>query len=184
MAELETRVSDASVEQFLSTVSDADKRAFAERVGAMMAEASGAPAKMWGSSIVGYGSYTYRYASGRSGDWMRIGYSPRKDAMTLYIMPGFDAHAALLARLGTYKTGKSCLYIKREADVDLDVLRELIEASLAAMSEKYPEPAQGAGAAATKKTAKKRPSSKASAKKRPSSKASAKKRPAAKKKPR
>ena len=83
---------------------------------------------MWGSSIVGFGSYHYRYATGREGDWPAVGLSPRKQALTLYISSGFDASAALLARLGPHTTGKSCLYLKRLSDVDEGVLRELVAA--------------------------------------------------------
>lgn len=92
---------------------------------------------MWGPSIVGFGTYHYRYDSGREGDMLRVGFSPRKAALTLYIMAGFDRYEELMARLGKYKTGKSCLYIKRLADIDLAVLQELVKGSLAYLAEKY-----------------------------------------------
>jgi hypothetical protein len=92
---------------------------------------------MWGSSIVGFGSYHYRYESGREGDWFRTGFSPRKQNLTLYIMDGFEKYAALLERLGKFKTGKSCLYVRRLDDVDRKVLAKLIDKSLAHFEEKY-----------------------------------------------
>ena len=94
---------------------------------------------MWGPAIVGFGQYHYRYDSGREGDFMRTGFSPRKANMAVYIMPGYSDHSAILARLGKHKSGKSCLNINKLADVDLDVLEELIRAGLADMAEKYPE---------------------------------------------
>ena len=96
----------------------------------LMEEVTGEPAEMWGTSIVGFGSYHYRYASGREGDFMLTGFAPRKSALTLYIMGGHERHEALFAKLGKYRTGSSCLYINKLADVDLDVLRELIADSV------------------------------------------------------
>ena len=107
----------------------------------MMSAATGAPAQMWGTSIVGFGRYHYRYASGREGDFMIAGFSPRKRALTLYIMAGFSEYEALLAQLGKHTIGKSCLYIKRLADVDQAVLREIVERSVQYIREKYPEQA-------------------------------------------
>jgi len=92
---------------------------------------------MWGRSIVGFGSYHYRYASGREGDWMLTGFSPRKQALTLYIMDGFDGHEDLMSKLGKYKTGKSCLYVKSLEHIDMDVLRELVTESVAYMRRTY-----------------------------------------------
>jgi hypothetical protein len=97
----------------------------------MMREVTGQAPRLWGGSIVGFGSYHFKYASGHEGDWFLTGFSPRKDALTLYIMAGFDRYPALLARLGKFKTGKSCLYVKRLADVDLAALRQLVSASVA-----------------------------------------------------
>ena len=93
--------------------------------------------KMWGTSIVGYGKYHYKYASGREGDFMITGFSPRKQALTVYVMDGFAPHKALMKKLGKYKTGKSCLYIKKLDDIDLDVLEKLIERSVATMKKTY-----------------------------------------------
>jgi hypothetical protein len=99
-----------------------------------MQQATQAPPKMWGTSIVGFGEYHYTYASGREGDWFLAGFSPRKNNLTLYIMSGFDDYAALLSKLGKYKTGKACLYINKLQDVDLAILRSLIERSVAHMA--------------------------------------------------
>ena len=137
MAELKTRVNKASVTAFINGVEDKQKRADAKAVAAMMRKATGSRAKMWGSSIVGYGSYHYVYASGQEGDWMLTGFSPRKQALTVYIMPGFSELGALMKKLGKYKTGKSCLYIKRLSDVDTAVLEKLIIKSVQLMRKKY-----------------------------------------------
>ena len=134
---MKTVPTTASVTAYLGQLDDA-KRQDAETVAAMMEEVTGAPAVMWGSAIVGFGQYHYRYASGREGDFFLTGFAPRKRALTLYIMAGFAAYDALLEKLGKYTVGKSCLYVKRLADVDLDVLRELIEQSAAAIRQKYP----------------------------------------------
>ena len=137
MAELKTRQNNASVGDFLASIDDPQKRADARKVAAMMRRATGKRAKMWGKSIVGYGNYHYKYASGREGDFMITGYSPRKNALTVYIMPGFSTFGRLMAKLGKYKTGKSCLYIKRLSDVDEAVLEELIDKSVKHMRKKY-----------------------------------------------
>ena len=137
MAENKTRPTKASVSAFLASIDDLEKRRDARKIGAMMRRATGRRATLWGPSIVGYGRYQYRYDSGRSGEFMLTGYSPRKQAMTVYIMPGFDAYAALLKRLGKHKTSKSCLYIKRLSDVDEDVLEELIVRSVDVMRARY-----------------------------------------------
>lgn len=129
MAELKTQPHEGSVEAFLNGVEDDGKREDAFALLKLMEEVTGEAATMWGDSIVGFGSYHYRYASGREGDWFLTGFSPRKRNLTLYIMAGFDRYDALLEKLGKFKTGKSCLYLKRLADVDLDVLRELVRQS-------------------------------------------------------
>lgn len=103
----------------------------------MMHRVTGKRARMWGSSIVGYGTYHYKYDSGREGDFMVTGYSPRKQALTVYIMPGFSKFAPLMQKLGKYKTGKSCLYIKRLSDVDEAVLEKLIDSSVREMRKSY-----------------------------------------------
>jgi hypothetical protein len=133
MTELKTRVNRASVREFLNAIEDDSKRRDCFEVLKLMKEITREQPKMWGTSIVGFGSYHYRYASGREGDWMITGFSPRKQAITLYIMPGFDRYEELLKKLGRYSTGSSCLYIKRLADVDMKVLKELVRDSFKAM---------------------------------------------------
>jgi hypothetical protein len=130
MAELKTRRTTASVKAFLDTVTDEGRRQDCQALVRMMKHAAGAQPKMWGPSIVGFGDYRYKYPNGRENDWFLVGFSPRKQDLTLYIMAGFDKHDALLTRLGRHKTSKSCLYIKRLSDVDQTVLQELISASI------------------------------------------------------
>ena len=130
MAELKTRKNEKSVGEFIDGVPDEKRREDARVIVKMMEKASGYAPAMWGDSIVGFGEYHYRYASGREANWMLVGFSPRKQDLTLYIMSGFEQYDQLLAKLGKYKTGKSCLYIKKLADVDQDVLRELVEKSV------------------------------------------------------
>jgi hypothetical protein len=127
MAEMKTTKNSASVADFLASVADPRRRADAEAACALMAEVTGERPTMWGSSIVGFGTYHYRYATGREGDWPAVGLSPRKQALTVYVSAGFDRYEELLGRLGPHSTGKSCLYIKRLADVDQQALRDLIE---------------------------------------------------------
>lgn len=124
---------------FLDAVDDEKKRQDALAILALMKEVTGEPPKMWGSGIVGFGNYHYKYDSGREGDWFVTGFSPRKQNLTLYIMAGFSRYEELMARLGRFKTGKSCLYIKRLEDVDRSVLKELVEESCRYMKEQYPE---------------------------------------------
>lgn len=129
-----TQATDADVDQFLAAIPDPGRREDCQRIRALMEAATGAPARLWGPSIVGFGVYHYRYESGREGDWMVTGFSPRKNDLTLYIMPGFARYESLMAKLGRHKTGKSCLYIKRLADVDMAVLETLVRDSVAAMA--------------------------------------------------
>ena len=138
MAKLKTTPTEASVDAYIDAVEDAQKREDCRAVAAMMADVTGAPARMWGSSIVGFGSYHYRYASGREGDFMETGFAARKRELTLYVVAGFSEYGDLLAKLGKHKTGKSCLYVKRLADVDEDVLREMVERSVAWIRARYP----------------------------------------------
>jgi hypothetical protein len=135
--ELKTKVNDVSVEGFLDKVEDEKKRNDAFEVLKLMKEVTGEPPKMWGASIVGFGTYRYKYASGQEGDWMITGFSPRKTSLTLYIMPGFGRYEELMQKLGKYKTGKSCLYINKLTDVDVDVLKTLIKESVDYMNKKY-----------------------------------------------
>jgi len=137
MGDNKTRPTRASVTAFMAAIGDRQMRADAKKVAAMMRRATGKRATMWGPSIVGYGSYHYRYASGREGDFMITGFSPRKQALTIYVMPGFRRFEDLMSKLGKYKTGKSCLYIRRLADVDEAVLERLIGESVRYMRAHY-----------------------------------------------
>jgi len=137
MAELKTQKNDASVEAFLNTVADERKRRDCFTLLEMMQEVTGAEPLMWGDSIVGFGEYHYTYASGRAGDWFLTGFAPRKQNLTLYIMAGFDEYDELLGKLGKHSTGKSCLYIKRLADVDMAALNELIALSVRHMVQSH-----------------------------------------------
>ncbi|GAB4575150.1 MAG: hypothetical protein Kow0077_25240 [Anaerolineae bacterium] len=130
MATLKTRPTDASVQAFLERQNDPQRREDCFTLVKLMQEVTGEPPVMWGDSIVGFCRYHYRYASGREADWFLVGFAPRKQALTLYIMSGFTAYDALLETLGKYKTGKSCLYVKRLADVDQAALRELVQQSV------------------------------------------------------
>ena len=130
MAELKTKVNKASVDKFLKSIKDEQKREDCYKILDIMKKATKAEPKMWGTSIVGFGSYHYKYASGREGEWMLTGFSPRKQNLTLYIMSGFDEYDGLLKKLGKHATGKSCLYIKRLEDVDTKVLKELVTKSV------------------------------------------------------
>ena len=126
MAELKTKPNRADVGKFIDSITDAGKRRDSRALLAMMQEITGAKPRMWGASIVGFGTYHYRYASGREGDWFVTGFSPRKQALTVYLMCDVSTQQPLLDKLGKYKIGKSCLYIKKLADIDEAVLRQLI----------------------------------------------------------
>ena len=128
----------ASVAAFLAAVPDARRRADCQAVLRMMQAATGCEPVLWGPSIVGFDRYRYRYDSGREGEMPIVGFSPRAQALVLYILPGFDAYDALLGKLGKYTTGKSCLYVKALADVDPGVLDALVRASVAEMRRRYP----------------------------------------------
>lgn len=135
MAELKTKPTIQTAPEFLmATVADDQRRVDCFTLIELMQKATGCEPVMWGASIVGFGKYHYRYASGREGDWMVTGFSPRKNDLTLYIISGFDNSPELMQKLGKYKTGKSCLYLKRLADVDQKVLRQLIDTSVKAMA--------------------------------------------------
>ena len=135
--ENKTQPTEQSVESFLDSVEDERKRVDSYTLLELIGEITGDKPVMWGSSIVGFGTYHYKYASGREGEFMVTGFSPRKRNLTIYIMPGFDQYEQMLSRLGKYKTGRSCLYVNKLADIDLDVLRELITADVKHMREKY-----------------------------------------------
>jgi hypothetical protein len=132
-----TQKNSASVKDFLNSVEDNKKREDAFKVLEMMKEATGLEPQMWGSSIVGFGSYHYKYASGQEGDWPMTGFSPRKTSLTIYIMPGFKDYQQIMKKLGRYKTGSSCLYIKKLEDVDINILKTLISKGFEYMRQKY-----------------------------------------------
>ena len=137
MAENKTKPTEQSVAAFIHDIDERQQRDDVKKVAAMMRRATGKNAKMWGTSIVGYGQYHYKYASDREGDFMLTGFSPRKQALTVYIVPGFKQFAALMKKLGKHKTGRSCLYIKSLADVDEKVLEQLIDRSVKFMRKNY-----------------------------------------------
>lgn len=138
MAELKTKPTDQSVEDFLNTIPDEQKRADAFAILKLMKQVTRAEPQLWGSSIVGFGRYHYKYASGREGDWPLVSFSPRKQNLTLYIMAGFAGHDDLLKKLGKFKTGKACLYINKLADVDVPTLKELVKQSVKHMQATNP----------------------------------------------
>ena len=139
MATNKTQQTDSSVDAFLARVAGDAQREDAHSLVALMQRLSGHPPRLWGPSIIGFGTYHYKYDSGREGDSLRIGFSPRKGQTVLYIMDGFPRHGHIMARLGKYKTGKSCLYLKRLSDVDGAALEDLCKASLEWMATTYPE---------------------------------------------
>ena len=133
--DIKTRVNEASVEGFLNSVKDEQARADCFEILKIMKQVTKEEPKMWGTSIIGFGSYHYKGASGREGDWMLTGFSPRKQNLTLYLMGGFDTHVDLLKKLGKHKTSVGCLYIKKLEDVDVKVLKELIKKSFNTMKQ-------------------------------------------------
>ncbi len=139
MAEIKTKATVVDPAAFIAAVPDERRRSDAIAVDAMMTRVTGEPARMWGPSIVGYGDYHYKYDSGHEGTMCRLGFSPRKAELVLYVLTGARGEAELLAKLGKHKTGKSCLYVKRLADVDTDVLEALTANALAYMDHKYPK---------------------------------------------
>lgn len=130
MAENKTKPTNQSVAEFLNKIPDAERREDCLAVAKMMEEITGSKPKMWGPSIIGFGSYHYKYASGREGDGPVIGFSPRKRDLTLYIIMGFEKHGDLMKQLGKHRVAKSCLYIKRLSDIHLPTLRKLVKASV------------------------------------------------------
>ena len=139
MSDLKTKPHDGNVEAFLNGVEHDKRREDSFVVLEMMKRITGEAPKMWGPSIVGFGDYHYKYESGREGDMFLTGFSPRKQSLTLYIMSGFHHYDELLQRLGKHKTGKSCLYINKLEDVDLNVLKEMVRESVKMMKERYSE---------------------------------------------
>ena len=130
MAELKTKPTGESVKDFINKIPDEERRADCFQVAKIMEEITGKKPKMWGPSIVGFGTFHYKYDSGREGDWLVTGFSPRKKDLTLYLMMGFQKHGELMKKLGKHSAAKSCLYIKRLSDVHLPTLKKLIERSV------------------------------------------------------
>lgn len=130
MAENKTKPTAKSVPDFLDAMDDPGRKKDCQTIAAIMEEQSGSKPKMWGDSMVGFGDYRYKYASGREGDWFLVGFSPRKQNLTLYIMGYLEFYTDILRGLGKFKHGKGCLYIKKLEDIDLDVLKTLISTSI------------------------------------------------------
>ena len=135
MAENKTKATAKSVPDFISSIEDPVRRKDCQTIAALMEELTGSKPKMWGSSIVGFGDYHYTYASGREGDWFLVGFSPRKQALSIYIMGYLEFYNDILEQLGKFKHGKGCLYIKKLEDIDLDVLKTLISTSIKRLKE-------------------------------------------------
>jgi hypothetical protein len=135
VGELKTKPTNASVEKFLNQITDEERREDCFKVAKMMEEITGCKPTMWGSSIVGFDTYHYKYASGQEGDWPIAAFSPRKQDLTLYILPGFQESRELMEALGKHRTGKSCLYIKRLSDIHVPTLKKLIRQSVKRMKQ-------------------------------------------------
>ena len=138
MAELKTKPTKMKVSAFLDAVEDEKKRKDCRELVALMRSVTGKNPKMWGNAIIGFGSYHYKYKSGREGDWMVTGFSPRKQNISIYIMPSFSDYGAMMKKLGKYTTGKSCLYVKDLDDIDRKILRKLVQKSIVDMMQMYP----------------------------------------------
>ena len=137
MSENKTKANTNDVMQFLEQVGHEKRKQDGLFLKTFFEETTGYPSVMWGSSIVGYGSYHYKYDSGREGDMCLTGFSPRKQRLSIYIMPGFERYEMLMEQLGKYKIGKSCLYVNKLEDIDLNILRQLVKESVEYMKEKY-----------------------------------------------
>ncbi len=133
MAELKTKLNDASVTDFLNGIKDEEKRADSFEILKLMQQVTKQEPKMWGSSIIGFGNTHLKYESGRELDWFITGFSPRKQNLTLYVLGSFNPHTDLLKKLGKHKTGVGCLYINKLKDVDIKVLKELVKESVKAV---------------------------------------------------
>ncbi|UZR93233.1 DUF1801 domain-containing protein [Chondrinema litorale] len=136
-SDMKTTLNDGDVKKFINSIENEKRKKDGFSTLKIMEEVTGLYPKMWGTSIVGFGQYHYKYESGREGDFFMVGFSPRKQNLTIYIMPGFDRYETLMSKLGKYKTGKSCLYINKLEDVDMKVLKELINESFLYMKKKY-----------------------------------------------
>lgn len=137
MAELKTKKNNASVSAFINSVENEQRRKDAKELLKLFKEVTKMKPKMWGDSIIGFGSYHYKYASGQEGDWPLTGFSPRKQTMTIYIMPGFKKYANELKKIGKHKKSVSCLYVKKIEDIDTKILKKIIKDSVAQMKKNY-----------------------------------------------
>ena len=137
MSQRKTMENSADVNAFLDAVDNPRRRSDAKQLLALMRKVTGAPPKMWGPGIVGFGKYHYRYASGREGESLRVGFSPRKQNLVIYIMPGFSDYGEILEKLGKFRTGRSCLYVNKLDDVDLVLLEQLVRESFREMKRRY-----------------------------------------------
>jgi len=144
MAELKTKPTQDSVDEFIDGIMDDTRRDDCRTILRMMRDLTGEEPSMWGAGIVGFGTYQYRYESGKGAVWFRIGFSPRNKDLTLYIMPGVERYPALLKQIGRHRTGRSCLYLRHLADIDQGVLRQMMAESLTWLKDQY-----GEGAAAS-----------------------------------
>lgn len=138
MAELKTKQTDSSVKTYLNAIEDEQRRADCFALVEIMRKATKMEPKMWGDAIVGFGSYHYKYESGHEGDACRVGFSPRKGDISIYIVPGFEGKEGLLKELGKHKIGKVCLYVKRLSDIKIPILEKLVKDSVAEMRRRYP----------------------------------------------
>lgn len=138
MADNKTKPTDVAVADFIASVDHPTRQADARALDAMFRRITGFQPRMWGPTIIGYGSYHYKYDSGREGDCNATGFSPRKASLSIYIMPGYHDYADILRRLGKHKIGKACLYVNKLSDIDMDVLEELVRAGLRDLNAKWP----------------------------------------------
>ena len=137
MSENKTKLTDQSVKSFIESLDDQQKIADSYSLVNLMKDVTGCEPKMWRSSIIGFGQYHYKYESGREGDWLKTGFSPRKREFSIYIMSGFKQHDELMKKLGKYRTGKSCLYVRRLEDINTDVLENLVQESVKFVDKQY-----------------------------------------------
>lgn len=138
MAETKTKPTDVTVAEFIAGVEPEGRKADAEVLDAFFRRVTGWQPVMWGPTMVGYGSYAYRYESGHGGTALATGFSPRKAELSIYVMPGYQDYGPILARLGKHRLGKACLYVRKLADIDMDVLEELVRAGLADLRRMWP----------------------------------------------
>ncbi|MBX2965754.1 MAG: DUF1801 domain-containing protein [Cyclobacteriaceae bacterium] len=137
MAELKTKKSDNSIVAFLDRVDNEERRNDCFKLLELFKKLTKEEPKMWGTSIVGFGSYHYKYDSGREGDWFLTGFSPRKQNLTIYVIAGFSEYDDIMKNLGKYKTGSSCLYVKKLSDIDMDKLKTLVTKSITFLKKRY-----------------------------------------------